>query len=205
MQETYRGPSAQQYAAHYGRTQTGRGGGGSGGQFGQIYSGARFQRGRGIGSFIGGIVRGISGLISRAPTWLKEGAKIAGKSALSGLADYGDQVRAGASKEQARKRAFRKAFGEALEEGGKRVQGGFGCRRRGVKRSRLTLKQTGSGKKKKCCRIRVLKPQSGGRRRKLGGKKKKRTVNGRGARKKTVRRPVKRIKRRAKFDLLSVV
>jgi len=181
-------PSTQQYVAYYGGSsakQRGRGGD----QFGHIYTGSRFsaaQRGRGLGSVIGSVVRGISGLITRSPGWLKTGAKIAGKSALRALSDYGDDVRAGVTPTEARKRALKSAFGEALEEGAKRMRGS-GAVKKGKKQQRGAGRPQKKTKKKKCCRLRLI---GRGSKRKQQQQKKK---------------PVKKaIKGRSKFNLLSV-
>jgi hypothetical protein len=184
-------PSARTYLQHYNGQQRGRGVG----SFGQIYSGARFpQRGGGIGSFLSGIVRGISSLISRTPSWVKTGAKIVGKSALKNFADYGGDVQAGADPKETRKR-YLKSTGADILEGVTKTLRGEGLRR--SKRRKITKK-----KKKKCCN-RVKRSFIG------TGKRKKRRVTKQRRRRKPTTRRVKRkkrstIKRRNKFDLLSV-
>ena len=163
-------PSARAYALHY-AGQRGRGG-----QFGQIYSGARFpQRGGGIGTFLAGIVRGISSLIQNTPDWVKTGAKIVGTSALRNFADYGSDVQAGADPRQAKKRAVKSTLADIFEEGSKKMRG------------------SGAKKKKKCCK-KLL--GGGGSRRRMAQKKRK------PVRRKSTRR--RAIRRRTKFDLLSV-
>jgi len=196
----YTGPTARDYVDYY--RYAGRG------AYGQIFSGSRFHRlpilpsqhGTGVVSMLGGIVRGITGLISRSPKWLREGAKIAGTSALRGLASYGDEVKSGLTPVETRKRALKEAFGDALEQGAKRLRGS-GCARKRktagagkkkLKGGRKKKKKTTTKKKKKCCRVRTL---TGGR---IG--KRRRSTSKTRARRSTV----KPIKGRSKFDLLSV-
>ena len=171
VNENYRGPCAASYSAYY---QRGRG------PYGQIFTGTRFpqQRGAGISSILGSVVRGITGLIERTPSWLKEGAKIAEKSALKGISEYQGDIEAGADKRAARKRAFRSAVGEALDQGAKKMRGS-GKRKK---------PRVGKGKKKRCCRL----------------KKIRRVGRGKKARKPARTRRRKSIKKRSKFNLLSV-
>lgn len=183
-------PSTRAYVQHYvGKQQ--RGGGVGNGQFGHIYAGNRFpQRGGGIGTFLAGVVRGISSLISRTPSWVKTGAKIVGSSALRNIGDYAGDVQAGADPKLARKRALKSTVADIMEETGKKMRGSGTLSKR---------------KKKKCCRI-VKKRLVG------GGSKRKRKRFPKKAIRKTNTRPVKRkkkkkmrsIKTRSKFDLLSV-
>ena len=200
----YQGPSPAAYVAHYRRgVQRGKGNG----SYGQIFSGARFparQHGQGIGSFLSGIVRGISNLISRTPSWVKTGAKIGAESALRGLADYGDEVRAGASPQEARKRAFRSALGKALEKGGQKLRGEGHGRRKKKRKTKSSNKGRGmvAARKKKCCRVRRSAVVAG-RGRKL---RKKQQIHGRKrqnllAKSKRLRSSIKGW---SKFDLLSL-
>jgi hypothetical protein len=218
-------PTVAALVSHYGRTQRGRG---ANDQFGQIYSGSRFplrQRGGGIGTFLGGVVRGISSLLSKTPSWVKSGAKLVGQSALQGMANYSDDRRAGIDKQDARKRALKsvganiaKGIGQQLSEGGGRRRGkkrkkcvkkggggGPAAKRRPTKKSMQKGGSKGKGikkKKKRCCKLKQL----GGKR-----KKKKSTKAQRKSGKKRRQRPasasrlgwLKSIKGRSKFDLLS--
>jgi hypothetical protein len=182
----YKGVSAAAYLAHYKRSnQSGRGGS----PFGQIYAGTRFGRGRGagIGSLLGGVVRGISSLIGSAPGWLKSGAKLVGTSALRNLGEYIGDVEAGTDKKQARKRAFKGTVADVFEGASKHIRGsGKG----GAIRKTTTATVT---KKKKCCKVKQL---TGGRRRQATAVAKKK--------KKKASQPPKSIKGRTKFDLLSL-
>jgi hypothetical protein len=177
---------------------------GSSGKFGQIYQGQRFpghpyQTGSGFASFLGTLVRGIGNLIGRTPGWVKSGAKIAGASALKGVADYAGDVDAGVPKEVARKRAFKSAVADMMESGGKKIRGA-GRRRKTVKN------KAGAGcrkkSKSKTCKLKLLTRQQGGRpRRKRTPRRQRRRIDGK---KKRRVAPTGGIKRRSKFDLFSV-
>ena len=196
-QYNYYPPSPAAFAAYYRQQQRGRG------PYGQIYSGARFvrqQQGAGFGSFLSSIVRGVSNLIARTPSWVKTGAKIGAESALRGLADYGDEVRAGVDPQEARKRAFRSALGEALEKGGKRMKGeGMKkrCRRQKTKRKNKSVAR-GKGKRK-CCRLQTISAamKGKGKRRRRATRKKENLLS-------KGRRLRSAIKGRSRFDLLSL-
>jgi hypothetical protein len=195
----YSSPVSSIYHKYYIGKQKG-GAGNSVGKFGQIYYGQRFpgQQGAGFASFLGTIVRGIGSLIDRTPSVVKSAAKIAGQSALQGLADYAGDVQSGVPKEVARKRAFKTAVGSMLEQGGRRIKssGGAAKRKRLSKRGK---KKVGRGKKgKKCCRVKRLNQNGLGRRRRKQRKAGKKMVQ-----KRRRRRPTT-IKRRSKFDLFSV-
>jgi hypothetical protein len=204
---SYTSPVSQLYHSYYlkkskqQQQQRGRG------KFGQIYQGQRFpgqfllqqqqqqQNGRGIGSFLGTVARGIANLIDRTPKWVKSGAKIVGKSTLQGLSDYAGDIQSGVPSDVARKRAIRTTLGTMLEKGGKKLQEG-GRRRRAKKM------QAGGA----CCKIKRLNRtrQTGGKklrqsRVKVGGRKRRHPVA-----KKKQKKKKKAIKRRAKFDLFSV-
>src|SRR6266404_3296300 len=117
--------SVSALVTHYAGRQRGRGSAATD-QFGQIYTGSRFpprQRGGGIGSFLSGVVRGISSLLSKTPDWVKSGAKLVGTSALKGMADYGDELRAGVDKQDARKRVFKSVGADIAEGVGKQLRG----------------------------------------------------------------------------------
>jgi hypothetical protein len=199
-------PAASAYQKYYQQ----RGGAGSSDKFGQIYRGQRFpqqqqQQGQGFGTFLGSIVRGISGLVNRTPSWVKSGAKILGQSALQGLSEYAGDVQAGADRKVARKRALQSTIANALEAGGKKLKGGGGKRRKMTRRRRRPQKG-GAGrvtkkrvKKKKCCKLKMLRPQTGS-----GHRRQRRRKTATTTATKRRRRPTATIKRRSKFDLFSV-
>src|SRR5688500_4460137 len=112
-------------------------------KFGNIYVGERFppipiyhrgqgsyQQGEGVGTILSAIARGIGRFITNPPGWLKEGAKIVGTSGLKAFTDYKGDVDAGLDKGKARKRAFRSAIGDIMEQGGKALRGGGKRRKR---------------------------------------------------------------------------
>jgi hypothetical protein len=183
------------------------------GPFGQIYQGQRFpgqqqlQDGRGIGSFLGTIARGVANLIERTPKWVKSGAKIVGKSTLQGLSDYAGDIQAGVPSDVARKRAFRSTLGTMLEQGGQKLkqEGGRGGGGKRVKRQGKKKHQTGGA----CCKLKRLRKRSS--RTQTGGKKhRSRVSTSRKRRSSSVKNRNRKkkkkqaIKRRAKFDLFSV-
>ncbi|HUR98249.1 MAG TPA: hypothetical protein VMZ26_09325 [Pyrinomonadaceae bacterium] len=193
------------WVQYYARQQRGAGSAQSQQQLGQIYAGTRFgrgtMRGGGIGSFLGGVVRGISSLVGSAPSWLKTGAKLVGQSALRGAATYADDLRAGANKKTARKRAFKTAAADLAESTAKKLRGQGGKGK--------------SKKKKRCCKLKRLQTGRGSACRKKsllgrGSKKKKRKTTKKKKTKKIAPRKKSRgtyrktIKGRTKFDLFNL-
>jgi hypothetical protein len=200
----YRSPLSYSYHKYYIGKQKG---GGNSGKFGQIYYGQRFpgnQHGTGFASFLGTIVRGIGNLINHTPGVVKSAAKIAGQSALQGLADYAGDVQAGVPKEVARKRAFKSAVGSMLEQGGRKIKSSGGAPKRRRRRSSKKKRVGRGGKKGKCCKVKRLK-QGGSsirRRRRPSRKGGKKNVAAQKRRRRTT--VAAGIKRRSKFDLFSV-
>jgi hypothetical protein len=183
MRVPHRELSVANYIAHYsGKKQKG------GGPIGPVFTGSRFHRGRGVGTFLTGIVRGISRLISATPDWVKSGAKLAGVSALRNLGEYGDNVKSGMDKKEARKRAVQSTAADVMEGVAKRFRG------QGSKRKR---------KRSNVRKVKIVRRIGKGIKLKKGGCKIK-TLTGSGKRKKMRRKNKKSIKRRTKFDLLSL-
>ena len=127
-----------------------------GGGVNNVFRGAAYQKGHGIGSFLGGMFRTIAPL-------LKSGAKTLGREALrSGVGFLGDIAAGTTDPKQAAASRFKQLTGQLKHKADNkldRVLSGGG----GVKRRRIT-------------RTRKLRIQSGGRRQRRGTRhQKKRT------------------------------
>lgn len=120
------------------------------------FSGTVYQRGNGLGSLFGSLIRGISPLIRRMPTWIKTGAKMAGKQAMKSGVDILRDVASGENLSFAGKKRAREAGADFLEAASKRLrQSGEGLRRRAVRKQKsVSIKSgvkvnRGASKKKK--------------------------------------------------------
>lgn len=113
---------------------------------GAIYKGAPYQRGHGIGSFLGGLFRSVLPL-------LKNGAKVVGKEALNaGVGLLSDMLNVQPIDESIRSR-FKTATSNLKQKADKKIDSimngsGYKIRRQKRKRvtSKNTLKQKGSKK-----------------------------------------------------------
>ena len=100
------------------------------------FRGTVYQRGNGLGSLFGSIVRGVTPLLKHIPKWLKSGAKVVGKQAVKTGAELWKDYQAGEDMSTASKKRFREAGADLLEETSKRLrQTGKGIKQ-GVKRKR---------------------------------------------------------------------
>ena len=122
------------------------------------FRGSIYQHGDGLGSIFSSIARFVSGM----PSWIKTGAKVLGKQAVKTGLDVARDMAADSEpwKEDWRsqsKKYLKRAAGEMLEEGGKRLQQGKGINRRQKKRKTTSIGKT--TRKKRGRSIKTISPK----------------------------------------------